>query len=125
MQILETPRKKPRALPQDVIEKALKSPKTNKVIAQELGVHKETVVAWRKKYSIPRFTPHAACREIIHTTLTRSADGAYQAELAQHCKCSRQKLYWILRSMVREGTIYASGETNARKWYPVTNAKTM
>lgn len=117
MQTLERPRTKPRAFTKDVIEHALKSEKTNKKIAQELGVHKETVVAWRKKYGIPRFTSHAACREIIRTSLAKSLDGVYQAELVQRCGCSRQKLYWILRAMVREGKVYALGETNARKWY--------
>ena len=117
MQTLEKPRKTPKVIERQTIETALKSQKSNKKIAQELGVHKETVVSWRRKFGIPRFTPHDRCREIVLKVLHAEPDGAYQSELVRHCGCSRQKLYWILKAMRGEGTVYAEGETNARKWY--------
>jgi hypothetical protein len=110
-------RKRPSGPSADTIQRALQSAKTNKKIAQELRVHKETVVAWRKKYGIPRFIPQEDCRDIIVRVLRQSPDGLYQADLVQHCGCSRQKIYWILRAMTAEGRVAASGETNARKWY--------
>lgn len=119
MQTLEKPRKTPKVIEPCIVEAALKSQKSNKKIAQELGVHKETVVSWRRKFGIPRFTPHTRCREIVLKVLSTAPDGVYQSELVRHCGCSRQKLYWILKAMRLEGKVYAEGETNARKWYLV------
>jgi hypothetical protein len=115
------PRRKTPPLTREVVVRALQSEKSNLILARELGVHKETIVSWRKKLGIPRFTPQDACREIILTVLAESAyegsEGLSQIELMQHCHCSRQKLYWILRAMAAEGLVYAVGGTNARRWF--------
>lgn len=102
------------------IRQILRSGKSNRQIALELGVHRETIVTWRRKYGIPRFTPHGTCKTIVLTTLAREREGVFQSELTDACGCSRQKLYWILKTMREEGLVYALGETNARRWYLTT-----
>lgn len=98
---------------------ALRSDASNTYLAREFGVHKETIVAWRRKYGIPRFVPRARCREMILKVLrsAHSREGLFLSELVEHCQASRQKLYWILKDMEREGLIYAVGATNARRWF--------
>lgn len=95
----------------------LHSGKSNRQIALEVGVHRETVVTWRRKYGIPRFTPHETCKAIVLKALRHEPGGVFQSELTEACGCSRQKLYWILKTMRAEGLVYALGATNARKWY--------
>lgn len=99
-----------RALEQDV---------SNAHLAREFGVHKETIVSWRRKFGIPRFVSRAECQELTLELLRadREHQGVCLAELVSYCHASRQKLYWILKDMERAGLIYALGSTNARRWY--------
>lgn len=101
------------------IRRALLQDQSNTQIAREFGVHKETVVGWRRRFGIPRFVPREHCWRTILKILRSdtAATGVYLTELVSACGASRQKLYWILKDMEEAGLVFAMGQTNARRWY--------
>lgn len=95
--------------------------KSNIEIAKEYNVHRSTVWAWRKYFSIPRFIPKEVCQSIILNTIEHNYrngnKGVQLQEMLYACKISRQKLYKILKELESDGCIYPIGKTRNRRWY--------
>lgn len=100
---------------------ALESRKTNSTIAKAFGVHRQTVVKWRREYHRPRFMLKEVCVQHILRLVDEDARGLNQGitlvEMEHACQCSRQKLYWILKDMVVAKQVRVEGATNSRRWY--------